>query len=65
MKCKCRYESLDDLFKREVHDRIKTIDPKDERDRHDFAWGWAIGKGMHPLAAEEFAFHIQHHKRLA
>ena len=77
MKCKCqnhyhmtmgRIEKRDMLvvqFKNEVHASITIIDPDDTRDRHDFAWGWAVGKGLFPADAKEFAFHICHHTRIA
>lgn len=55
---------LEDLFKKEVHDRAREIDPESERDWLSLTIGWAIAKGEPPAGAYAFACHIRYHTDL-
>lgn len=46
------------LFLDEVYERCHRIDPGDELCWVSLATGWAIGKGMSPEKASEFALFI-------
>lgn len=48
---------LDELlleFKHLVHSRASEVDPTEERDWLDLAFGWAMGRGLPVGASEEF-----------
>jgi hypothetical protein len=53
-------EQLQELFRKEVHDRAAEVDPDDSYDWHSLTLGWAIGKGLSPEKAQEFAAHIRY-----
>lgn len=50
-----RLEAYLSLFKREVVERMKAIDPNGALDNQTLAYGWAVAKGMKPENAVEFA----------
>lgn len=53
----------DDLvksFKVEVSDKANAIDPSQEEDWKSLTLGWALGKGLDPQTAMEFAIHIRY-----
>jgi hypothetical protein len=51
-------------FKAEVNDRAKEIDPGNEQDWFSLTLGWAIGKGLSPDNADEFARYIRYKTEL-
>jgi hypothetical protein len=52
------------LFKKEVSDRAKKIDPDNDQDWFSLTLGWAVAKGMTPSKAHEFAIHIRYNTDL-
>lgn len=46
------------LYKAEIWDRQKEIDPSDEHDWESIALGWALAKGMTPDDALRFASYV-------
>jgi hypothetical protein len=52
------------LFEVEVHNRASEVDPDNEQDWFSLTLGWAIGKGLKPEDAHEFALHIRYHTEL-
>lgn len=48
-------EELLDVYLDEVYDKAEEIDPSESQDWYSLALGWAIGKGLEPEAAHEFA----------
>lgn len=52
------------LFKIEVSDRSDRIDPDNREDWRSLAVGWAIGKGLKPEDAVDFAIYIRYHTNL-
>jgi len=52
--------TLIEQFITEVHFRAKEIDPDNEYDWRDLTYGWALGKGIEPEAAAEFALFIRY-----
>lgn len=52
------------LFKKEVTDRAKEIDPSGEEHWGSLTLGWAIAKGMEPDTAYRFATHIRYKTNL-
>jgi hypothetical protein len=59
-----QFELLERKFKLEVHDRSNAIDHSNEQDWFSLTLGWAIGKGLSPDEANDFAFHIRYHTKL-
>ena len=57
-------EQLTQLFKIEVHDRANEVDPSKSEHWGSLILGWAIGKGLEPESAYEFATHIRYHTDL-
>jgi hypothetical protein len=55
-----KLDSLLAAFKREVHDKQKIIDSDDEEDWYSLTLGWAIGKGLEPDDAHDFATHVRY-----
>lgn len=53
-----------DIFKTEVHDRAKQVDPSEEQDWYSLTLGWALAKGMDPDEANEFAMYIRYNTNL-
>ncbi len=53
------------LFKTEVTNRAKEIDPNSEMDWHALTVGWAIAKGMTPDDAHAFATFVRYNTDLA
>lgn len=53
-------KQLIDLFKKEVHEKFKEVDPDDEQDWYSLTLGWAIGKGLPVKEAKEFATFIRY-----
>jgi len=51
---------LSELFKKEVNNKHKKVDPQDEHDWYSLTVGWAIGKGIKPDKAHEFADYIRY-----
>ena len=51
---------LEQMFKTEVADRSEAIDEVKYLDWYSLALGWAIGKGLSPDEAHDFANHILH-----
>ena len=48
------------LFKKEVNDRAKDVDPGNDQDWFSLTLGWAIGKGLSPDEAHDFARYIRY-----
>lgn len=59
-----QFEQLEHEFKLEVHDRAKDVDPSNEQDWLSLTLGWAMGKGLNPTDADNFAIYIRYHTRL-
>ena len=57
-------EDAEKLFKAEVSDREKEVDPDQEQDWFSLTLGWAIAKGMAPDEAHDFAIHIRYETEL-
>lgn len=55
---------LTELFRKEVHDRGELIDPEDELDWLALTFGWALGRGLSPKEAREFAIYIRYNTTL-
>jgi hypothetical protein len=47
-------------FKAEINDRAEEIDSSNEQDWFSLTLGWAIGKGLTPEDAHEFARYIRY-----
>ena len=60
-----KYQELIDQFKTEVDDRAEEVDPNMECYWQDLTIGWAIGKGLSPKDARDFARYIRYHTELA
>jgi len=58
------YNKLKALFKTEVHDKAKEVDPSNEQDWFSITLGWALGKGLSPDRAHEFAIYIRYKTEL-
>lgn len=52
---KSEIEALVAVYKTEIIDRAKQVDPDSEEDWHSLTLGWAIGKGMTVKEAKRFA----------
>lgn len=63
-ECHQKWQPFQDQFKAEIHDRAEEVDPSNEYDWWSLTLGWAIGKGMDPETAAEFATHIRYHTDL-
>lgn len=48
------YESLIERWKREVYDKATEVDIGNIHDWDSLAYGFAMGAGLSPVAAEEF-----------
>jgi hypothetical protein len=48
------------LFAKEVRAKALDVDPGEEADWHSLTLGWALGKGMEPCDAYEFATFIRY-----
>lgn len=59
-----KLEHYTKMFKTECHDRSKEIDYSQEQDWYSLTLGWAIGKGLEPEEAHDFALHIRYHTDL-
>jgi len=55
---------LTNLFKIEVSDRAKEIDPDYLHDWHSLTYDWAIAKGVDPAEAYKFANYIRYKTEL-
>lgn len=44
---------------RTVWEKAEKVDPRNERDWFDMAYGWAMGKGLTPDKALKFAIEVQ------
>lgn len=53
------YEILTKQFETEVDNLSEEVDPNDEQDWYSLSLGWAIGKGLTPEHAIDFAEHIR------
>ena len=53
-------EKLTKMFKEEVHNKAESIDPSSEEDWHSLTLGWAIGKGLSIVEAQEFSRYIRY-----
>ena len=47
-------------FVNAIHDRAIEIDPTNEQDWYSLTLGWAIGKGLTPDEAHDFARYIRY-----
>ena len=56
--------TLTSIFKAEVHDKAKAIDPDNELEWLSLTAGWAIAKGLKPEDAREFASYIRYQTSL-
>lgn len=54
---KAKFEKM---FKEEVNDKAKKVDPDNEQDWYSLTLGWAIAKGMSPNMAHDFATYIRY-----
>ena len=52
------------LFKSEVHDRGKQVDPDNELDWFALTIGWAIAKGLTPRKAWTLAIYLRYNTDL-
>ena len=52
------------MFKVEVDDLAKVIDPTNELDWYSLVIGWALAKGMGPENAERFSAYIRYQTEL-
>ena len=57
--------AIQEDFKKEIQKRARAIDPHNEQDWYSMILGYAIGKGMKPAAAHDFATHLRYHTSLA
>jgi len=57
-------DKFEELFKTEVHDKGHEVDPANELDWYVLTVGWAIGKGVKPEDAHDFARYIRYHTDL-
>jgi len=57
---KKKKEEFSRLFKEEVSEKSKEIDPCNEQDWFSLTLGWAIGRGLDIDAAKEFAIYIRY-----
>ena len=48
-----------DVFRADVYDRRSEIDPLCGEDWYTIALGWAIGRGMAPMEARDFATFVR------
>lgn len=48
-------EALSEMFNAEIQEKSSLIDPGGNEDWHSLALGWALGKGLDPEAALDFA----------
>jgi hypothetical protein len=60
-----RRKELTKLFKAEISDRSKSIDPENELDWYSLTIGWAIAHGELPSEAEMFSIYVRYHTDLA
>lgn len=61
----CRPRShLEDSFKADVHDKAAEVDPENEMHWGHLTIGYALGKGLSPVDAQDFARHIRYHTDL-
>ena len=51
---------LEQMFKTEVDDRAEAIDESQSLDWYSLTLGWAIGKGLEPDEAHDFACYIRY-----
>jgi len=58
-------ERLTALFKEEVSDKAKKIDPNNYEDWYSLTLGWAIAKVIDIKKAHKFARHIRNNTNLA
>lgn len=63
--CDCKVDDkLIESFKKEVDDKARDIDQNNEYDWFSLTLGWALGKGLNPDLAFDFALHIRYHTEL-
>lgn len=55
-----KYPRETEMFKAEVCDRSKSIDPDEEYDWYSLSLGWAIAKGMSPTKAHNFSTYVRY-----
>ena len=60
-----KYAELVALFKKEVHDKARHIDPNNSEDWFSMTIGWAIAKGLSPARARTFACRVRYKTDLA
>jgi len=53
------FEILEEQFENEVDNLAEQVDPNDEQDWGSLTLGWALGKGLSPEDANDFADHIR------
>ena len=59
-----KWKKYTDLFEKEVHNRAVEVDPYNDQDWYSITLGWAIGKGIEPEEANEFATYIRYSTNL-
>jgi len=52
------------MFKKEASDKSNRIDANNELDWYSLTLGWAIGKGLSPTRAINFALYIRYNTDL-
>lgn len=57
-------QDLLDRWKANVYDKGEQVDPFAEEDWHSLAVGWALGSGVAPSKAVNFADYLQAHTNL-
>ena len=58
-----RYK-LTELFKQEIYNKRKYVDPENNQDWYSLTIGWAIAKGFAPRYAWDFATYIRYNTDL-
>lgn len=59
-----KQKKLETLFKKEVNDKSREVDPSYSQDWFSLTLGWGIAKGLTPDDAHSFAIHIRYHTDL-
>ena len=57
---KSTLDSLAQVFKTEICDRSKEVDPENEYGWYELSLGWAIAKGLNIDDAHDFAIHVRY-----
>ncbi|EGR3229182.1 hypothetical protein ACXHQ0_19595 [Vibrio antiquarius] len=51
-------KALLEVYLDEVYDKAEEVDPTGSQYWYSIVLGWAIGKGLEPEAAHDFAYHV-------